>query len=50
MGIRFTKKEDDAEEKDKTVQASEFIQRVTSMKQRKSEDKIKEIPWTEIEK
>ncbi|MBO1363715.1 hypothetical protein JHU38_08035 [Prevotella sp. A2931] len=48
MGIRYTKKTDENENKEKTVQAEEFINLMTSTK--RSTRKIKELPRTEVGK
>ena len=48
MGIKYTKKEDDKEQQERTVQADDFMNLLVST-QRK-EDKIKELPTTEKSK
>lgn len=48
MGIKYTKKNDDQEKKENTVQAEEFVNLMTSFK--KKTDEHKELPNTEINK
>ena len=48
MGIKYTKKEDDKEQQELTVQADDFMNLLVST-QRK-EDKKKELPKTEKSK
>lgn len=48
MGIKYTKKEDDKEQQERTVQADDFMNLLVST-QRK-EDKIKELHKTEKSK
>ncbi len=48
MGIKYTKKEDENEDKEHTVQAEEFVNLMTSTR-RKSEEVI-ELPKTELPK
>ena len=48
MGIRYTKKNDENENKEKTVQAEEFINLRTSTQRNVRENK--ELPKTEVGK
>ncbi|WP_019967159.1 hypothetical protein [Segatella maculosa] len=48
MGIRYTKKNEDKEQQERTVQADDFMKLMTST-QRKDESR-KELPKTEIKK
>ena len=48
MGLIYTKKKDD-EQREKTVQAEEFIHRLISMKQ-KTLETFNELPKTELKK
>ncbi|ERK39725.1 hypothetical protein HMPREF9135_2221 [Segatella baroniae F0067] len=48
MGIRYTKKNDENENKEKTVQAEEFINLMISTKRNARE--VKELPKTEVGK
>jgi hypothetical protein len=48
MGIKYTKKNDDKKEDERTVQAEEFVNLMTSFR-KKTEEK-KELPLTETDK
>lgn len=48
MGIRYTKKTDENESKEKTVQAEEFVNLMTSSK--RIPTKTKDLPKTEVGK
>jgi hypothetical protein len=48
MGIRFTKKNEDRKDDERTVQAEEFVNLMTSTK--RSTQELKELPKTELPK
>ncbi|MCH5310518.1 MAG: hypothetical protein J1E57_00930 [Prevotella sp.] len=49
MALKYTLKKKDNENDERTVNASEFIDRLLSLKQRQTE-KVKEVPKTETTK
>ena len=48
MAIRYTKKKQEDEQRERTVPADDFMKRLVSMK--KDPERLKELPRTEIPK